>query len=527
MPKKRNNTKSSTSVRRSTRIKRKDEQLLKEAAFQEVYPEYNKETQPAFSLYKKRAKSFSPVHKSKKVRNEDEKQQQIEEMKMDVIPYNDSQESETIKRSNKGKNKVIEPYYEDNIEVAPSTSFMPVVPSASFMSDAPSTSFMSDAPSTSFMSDAPSASFMSLKSLFNEKLSMATSSSNIPKYDGSDTMNIDETDSIVQEKWEKIKAQLFEVPREPFPEYHDYQERMFTRQPWMKKKDVDYLQKLFSDPKSMVAKKQLKSLFNFQVYNKFSDEQKSRLLKLIPNCELVPIASDNGEPIDTPRIEREYTAAGKELYMPGVSEPVKELDPNKVCPRFDFWLSDSFKDARWWFQTSVRYGYNTSYGVDTQWDNLENFKTKVPKNWKSDDYEQEWGLGLWGKLGKKQVAGDSAKISLPEMAKAQIIRLNDTLKYKRQFKNIGITVLMDLKVVGINKSNGHLKLELFKGEQSKTIDGINNPTRLENEVLDFDGRVAKSSRPNGNAFKNFSIARSGDYSPSLFEARKEYWAKNQ
>jgi hypothetical protein len=72
-----------------------------------------------------------------------------------------------------------------------------------------------------------------------------------------------------------------------------------------------------------------------------------------------------------------------------------------------------------------------------------------------------------------------------------------------------------------------LQLELFKGEHSKIIADIHNPTRLENEVLDFDGRVAKGSRPNGNAFKNFSIVRSEEYSPSLFEARKEYWAKNQ
>ncbi|GET03735.1 hypothetical protein GLOIN_2v1520285 [Rhizophagus clarus] len=77
---------------------------------------------------------------------------------------------------------------------------------------------------------------------------------------------------------------------------------------------------------------------------------------------------------------------------------------------------------------------------------------------------------------------------------------------------------MDLKVVAINKSNGHLQLKLFKGEQNKIIDDIHNPTRLENEVLDFDGRIAKSSRPNGNAFKNFSIVRSEDYTPSLFES---------
>ncbi|RIA93179.1 hypothetical protein C1645_819713 [Glomus cerebriforme] len=501
MPRKRNsaNTSSkssaspSTSVRRSTRIKRdepKDEQFSNEEAVQEVLSE-NEETQPKLSLPKKRTKPTSPASKnirSKKARKEDEQQLSTEEVKVEETPDNDSQGSETIK----GKNKVIEQSYEDNTEDASITE---------------------------------STSFMSLKSQATEKSSVNTSLSNISKYDGSD--NTDETDPLVQAKWEIIKAQLFEVPREPRPAYREYQDKLFTRHPWMKKKDIDYLQKLYTDPKSMLAKKQLKTLFNFPIYNSFTDEQKSRLLKLLPNCDLVPIASENGDPIDTPRIEREYIAAGLDSYEPGISEPVSELDPNKVCPRFDFWLSDSFKEARWWFQTSIKYGYNTKNGVDTQWNNLEKFKTEIPKNWKNDDYEQEWGIGLLGKLGKKQIAGNSAQITLPEMTKAQIIRLDDTLKYKRQFKNVGITVLMDLKVVAINKSNGHLQLKLFKGKQNKIINDINNPTRLEHEVLDFDGRVAKDSRPNGNAFKNFSIVRSEDYTPSLFEARKEYWAKTQ
>jgi hypothetical protein len=79
-------------------------------------------------------------------------------------------------------------------------------------------------------------------------------------------------------------------------------------------------------------------------------------------------------------------SAGLDIYEAGVSEPVSELDSSKVCPRFDFWLSDSFKDARWWFQTSIRYGYNAEFGVDTQWNNLENFKTEIPKSWKVNIY---------------------------------------------------------------------------------------------------------------------------------------------
>ncbi|CAB4439083.1 unnamed protein product [Rhizophagus irregularis] len=434
-----------SSVRRSARIKRdepKEEQLSNEEAVQEVSSE-NEEAQPKLSLPKKRTKVIFPASKSTRAKKA-RKQQQMEETKIDESPDNGSQESENIKV----KNNAIKQSYEDNTEDASATE---------------------------------STSFVSLKSQNTEKSSITTPSSTIPKHDSSD-MNTDESDPLVQAKWEIIKAQLFEVPREPRPAYREYQNKLFTKHPWMKKKDVDYLQKLFTDPKSMLAKKQLKTLLNFHVYNNFTDDQKSRLLKLLPNCDLVPIASDNGDPIDTPRIEREYLAAGLDSYEP-----------------------DSFKDARWWFQTSIKYGYNTKNGVDTQWNNLEKFKTEVPKNWKNDDYEQEWGIGLSEKMGKKQIAGDSAHISLPEMTKAQIIRLDDTLKYKRQFKNMGITVLMDLKVVAINKSNGHLQLKLFKGEQNKIIDDIHNPTRLENEVLDFDGRVAKSSRPNGNAFKNFSI----------------------
>ncbi|GES97845.1 hypothetical protein RCL_jg3613.t2 [Rhizophagus clarus] len=410
----RSSASTSTPVRRSTRIKRdepKDEQLSNNV--QELSSE-NEETQSKLSLPKKRTKPISPASKStraKKARNEVGKQQQIEEKKIDESPENASQESVTIK----GKNKVIDQSYED-------------------------------------------ASTIEFKNQITEKLS-TTPLNTISKHDSSD-VNTDKSDPLVQAKWELIKAQLFEVPKEPRPAYREYQTKLFTKHPWMKKKDVDYLQKIFTDPKSMLAKKQLKTLFNFHIYNNFSDDQKSRLLKLLPNCDLVPIASDNGDPIDTPRIEREYIAAGLDSYEPGISEPVNELDPKK---------------------------------------------TEVPKNWKNDDYEQEWGIGLSEKIGKKQIAGDSAQISLPEMTKAQIIRLDDTLKYKRQFKNVGITVLMDLKVVAINKSNGHLQLKLFKGEQNKIIDDIHNPTRLENEVLDFDGRIAKSSRPNGNAFKNFSI----------------------
>ncbi|CAG8465579.1 593_t:CDS:2 [Funneliformis mosseae] len=346
-------------------------------------------------------------------------------------------------------------------------------------------------------------------------------------YISDDTASVDTIVDDDMSKWEVMKKSLFDIPKDPAPPYHTYVERLLIKRPWMKKEDIDYLQNLFTDPESLLAKKQLKNLFNFEVFMGFSIEQKGRLLNLLPNCDMVPISDNDGEPIDSPRIQLEHINAGLEPYEAGVSGKVSKLDPNKVCPRFDFWTSDSFKDSQRWFQKSIKLGYNTSLGISIQWNSLENFKAVIPKEWKCDEYERVWGIGLEEKMGEKQIAGDSAQMSLPEMAKSKVIRLNDLWKYKRQFKNVGVTVSMDLKVVGINQSNGHLDFMLTKDGEDKIIKDVYKPTRLENEVLDFDGRVAKSSRPNSNAFKNFRIIRSEDYTPSLFETRKEYWAKIQ
>ncbi|CAI2183200.1 10133_t:CDS:2 [Funneliformis geosporum] len=480
MPKRGSKGTPSKPARRSTRIKRDELQSeqFTEAAVQEVFSE-KEEIRP---LPKKRTKTTSLSSKNtraKRVRNE-EKHQTTEERKTRVdSDESNSHETEAKKDalfSNKNK--------PDDFTILPVSQ-----------------------EKYNVMKDASSQDTLIESSR--------------------DNSNFHEIDPLIESKWELVKANLFEVPREPLPPYREYIDKLFIRRPWMKKKDIDYLQKLYTDPDSLLAKKQLKHLINYDIYKDFTIENKSRLLNLLPKCDLVPIASDDVEPIDSPRIQREHKNAGLEAYEAGVSGQVSELDPNKVCPRFDFWSSDSFKDARWWFQTSIKLGYNTKYGIDIQWNNLEKFKTVIPDYWKCDEYEREWGIGLWAKIGEKQIAGDSAQMSLPEMAKAQVIRLNDSWKYKRQFKNVGVTVSMDLKVIAINQSNGHMDFKLIKDGEEIIINDINKPTRLENEVLDFDGRVAKGSRPNGNAFKNFRIVRSEGYTPSLFEARKEYWAKIQ
>jgi hypothetical protein len=57
------------------------------------------------------------------------------------------------------------------------------------------------------------------------------------------------------------------------------------------------------------------------------------------------------------------------------------------------------------------------------------------------------------------------------------------------------------------------------------IANIENPTALETKLLDIDGKVQKSERPNGNAFKSIRIIRGSEDIGSLFDVRMSAFDK--
>jgi hypothetical protein len=63
------------------------------------------------------------------------------------------------------------------------------------------------------------------------------------------------------------------------------------------------------------------------------------------------------------------------------------------------------------------------------------------------------------------------------------------------------------------------------GSKPVVIDKIENPTTLETRLLDEDGRVRKSSRPNGNAFKSIRVIRGTEDIGSLFDVRMSAFDK--
>jgi len=63
------------------------------------------------------------------------------------------------------------------------------------------------------------------------------------------------------------------------------------------------------------------------------------------------------------------------------------------------------------------------------------------------------------------------------------------------------------------------------GLQPIIIDQVENPSALESRLLDEDGRITRSNRPNGNAFKSIRVIRGSEDIGRLFDVRMSAFDK--
>ena len=66
---------------------------------------------------------------------------------------------------------------------------------------------------------------------------------------------------------------------------------------------------------------------------------------------------------------------------------------------------------------------------------------------------------------------------------------------------------------------------LKSGTTPLVIENIETPSMLETHLLDEDGRIDRSTRPNGNAFKVIRITRGTEDIGSLFDVRMSAFEK--
>ncbi|KAJ3338254.1 hypothetical protein HDU93_009780 [Gonapodya sp. JEL0774] len=105
--------------------------------------------------------------------------------------------------------------------------------------------------------------------------------------------------------------------------------------------------------------------------------------------------------------------------------------------------------------------------------------------------------------------------------------VGDELVYRRGFGQSMAEVEGSAKILSIT-AKGQFKVEIqSRGKTaapSKVFDSLN---ALENAIVDLDGRVAKSKRPNGNAWKSFEQKREGRSRGKMWEVRMTEWEKRE
>ncbi|KAJ7054477.1 hypothetical protein C8F01DRAFT_1163505 [Mycena amicta] len=125
-------------------------------------------------------------------------------------------------------------------------------------------------------------------------------------------------------------------------------------------------------------------------------------------------------------------------------------------------------------------------------------------------------------------AGDAADIKLVDLVKNSVICEGDVLAYKRKFTALGLVVEKDVIIQRVDSRTGSITILVEPGVTrdlppslvqpgsaeppgaTRTMT-IASPTQLETGLLDIDGRVERSARPNGNAWKALTVWRwSGD-----------------
>ncbi|KAI9281501.1 hypothetical protein BY458DRAFT_429637 [Sporodiniella umbellata] len=114
------------------------------------------------------------------------------------------------------------------------------------------------------------------------------------------------------------------------------------------------------------------------------------------------------------------------------------------------------------------------------------------------------------------VAGDSKNYTLKDMCRKGLIRQDDIIIYKRNFSASKTVVSKTMTVLEASGLSG-ITIQL----DDETYHEFETPTALETKILDYQGKVTKDKRPNGNAFKSIRLIRAGKDLGRLFDIRKD------
>ncbi|KAJ7154634.1 Asx homology domain-containing protein [Mycena filopes] len=279
------------------------------------------------------------------------------------------------------------------------------------------------------------------------------------------------------------------------------------------KEDVDPAEQLhfmLQNPKSRLTKMEISDLINANAWHMLSPESQSRLSALLP-----PTAFSHFQPSIGPDHPAAVDSMNADPSGSGHVDPSFFTDAHFLAAARTFqdhiysnWLSDAHAEKVKKYEQGIRDG-------------------TLAAPWKDEVWERDNQLEEPTATTSSR-AGDAAELKLVDLAKSSVLREGDVLTYKRNFTNLDVVVEKDVIVQRIDPRTHSLTVLLEPGpkrdlpaqllmpgpcepEAPTRSMTITSPTQLESGLLDVDGRVERTKRPNGNAWKSFTLWRwSGD-----------------
>ncbi|KIM37513.1 hypothetical protein M413DRAFT_423424 [Hebeloma cylindrosporum] len=282
---------------------------------------------------------------------------------------------------------------------------------------------------------------------------------------------------------------------------------------------ADYLKTLLESSKSDLVSLDMNDIINANTWGMLSEDGRARLRSLLPPTVFSDYRETLGE--DHPATKDTEPKAGSCSKGEDANATLTELN-------LSVFTDPHFLAAARTFQDHLYLGWFT----DAHAEKVRQFQEGVMKGtmsapWKDEIWERD-NVALVAvepdiEAVSSARAGGASQVKLFTLAKKGIIRVGDVIAYKRAFatsevvekdvivqsvhpKTYALTVLTQPGAVKYLPS--HLLTEPPEEPSAPTLSmTITSPSMLETGLLDTDGRMEKARRPNGNAWKSFTVWR--------------------
>ncbi|SJL18545.1 uncharacterized protein ARMOST_22139 [Armillaria ostoyae] len=279
--------------------------------------------------------------------------------------------------------------------------------------------------------------------------------------------------------------------------------------------DGPNMQFLLKNPRSALTKLDISTIFSAETWSLLSEDSQAVLSTLLPPTAFCGYQQS----IDASHPSKDASSPSSSS---GTLDPSIFTDAHFLSAAHTFqdhifsgWASDSHTAKVEKSKQGIRDGTLSAPYKDEEWDN------------------QNGNDAQWLTLPKSSArAGQAAEVKFTDLVHNAIIQVGDLISYKRNFTNGNIVIKKDALVQSIDRRTKCLTLLLPSGstqhlpavllgrvpgnpDDSIRSITITSPSMLETGLLDIDGRIERGKRPNGNAWKSFTLWRWKDSNEEL------------